>query len=129
MYVDTSQLGSKRKTFAFKVGDQVRISHLKYTFQRDYQQKWTEEVFRITKRLRQQGFNLYQLKDLLDEPIDGYFYEVELQHVTKDASSAFRIEKVLKRRKRQGHEELYVKWMGWPNKFNSWVQPGDIQKY
>ena len=129
MYVDTSQLGSKRKTFAFKVGDQVRISHLKYTFQRDYQQKWTEEVFRITKRLRQQGFNLYQLKDLLDEPIEGYFYEVELQHVTKDASPAFRIEKVLKRRKRQGHEELYVKWMGWPNKFNSWVQPGDIQKY
>ena len=40
---------------------------LKNTFQRDYQQKWTEEVFCITKRLRQQGFNLYQLKDLLDE--------------------------------------------------------------
>ena len=117
------------KIQGIKVGDQVRISYLKYTFQRDYQQKWTEEVFRISKRLRQQGFNLYQLKDLLDEPIDGDFYEIELQHVTKDAESTFRIEKVLKRRRRQGQEELYVKWMGWPNKFNSWVQSGDIQKY
>ena len=129
IYVETSQLGSKRKKFAFKVGDQVRISHLKYTFQRDYQQKWTEEIFRINKRLRQQGFNLYQLKDLLDESIDGYFYEIELQPVIKDAESTFRIEKVLKRRRRHGQEELYVKWMGWPNKFNSWIQPGDIQKY
>ena len=129
MYVDTSQLGLKLKRFAFSVGDQVRISYLKYTFQRDYQQKWTEEVFRVTHRLRQQGINLYQLKDLLDESIDGYFYEVELQRVTKDAESAFRIEKVLKRRRRQGQQELYVKWLGWPVKFNSWVKETDILAY
>ena len=129
MYVDTSQLGSKRKKFGFNVGDQVRISYLKYTFQRDYQQKWTEEIFRVTHRLRQQVFNLYQLKDLLDESIDGYFYEVELQRVTKNAESAFRIEKVLKQRRRQGRQELYVKWLGWPAKFNSWVKETDIQAY
>ena len=79
--------------------------------------------------MRRESLNLYKLKDLLDEPIDGYFYEVELQQVTKDADSAFRIEKVIRRRRRQGQEELYVKWMGWPNKFNSWVLPDDIQKY
>ena len=66
---------------------------------------------------------------MLDESIDGYFYEVELQRVTKDAESAFRIEKVLKRRRRQGEQEIYVKWLGWPAKFNSWVKETDIQTY
>ena len=129
MYVDTSHGRSKRKKFAFNIGDQVRISHLKYTFQRDYQQKWTEEVFKITHRLRRDGLNLYRIKDYLDETIDGHFYETELQRVTKDVNTMFRIEKVIKKRRRQGKEELYVKWMVWPNKFNSWVRPEDVQKF
>ena len=120
MYVDTS-INQKPKPYAFQINDQVRISHLKYTFQRDYHQKWTEEVFRITHRLRKEGFNMYMIKDYLNEPVDGYFYEVELQKVNKDVDSVFRIEKIIKRRRRQGRQEYLVKWMGWPTKFNSWV--------
>ena len=74
-----------------------------------------------------QGTKFYQLKDYADEEIDGYFYEVELQKVTKDVDSVFRIEKILKQRGRRGREEYLVKWMGWPSKFNSWVQKNDIQ--
>ena len=102
---------------------------MKYTFQRDYQQKWTEEIFQITHRMRREGFNLYIIKDLLDESIDGYFYESELQLVSKDADSTYRVEQVLKKRRRHGQQELLVKWTGWPSKFNSWVRPEDIQRY
>jgi len=126
MYIDSLKL-RKKKRFKFKVKDQVRISHLKYVFQRDYQQKWTEEVFIITYRDRVQGVNIYQVKDYLDEPIDGYFYEEELQKVTKDIDSLFRVEKVLKTRTRQREKEHFVKWMGWPKKFNSWIKASDIQ--
>ena len=129
MYVDTSSVKIKRKRFKYKIGDQVRISHLKYTFQRDYQQKWTEEIFEITRRFRKQGFNMYMIKDLLDDTIDGHFYETELQLVSKDADSTYRVEQVLKKRTRHGQQELFVKWMGWPSKFNSWVKPEDIQSY
>ena len=126
MYVDTSK-SIKKSTFKYKVGDKVRISHLKYTFQRDYQEKWTEEVFIITKRFLRRGHKFYQLKDYTEEDIDGYFYEVELQKVTKDIDSVFRIEKIVKQRGRRGREEYLVKWMGWPSKFNSWVKKNDIQ--
>ena len=126
MYVDTSK-SIKKSTFKYKVGDKVRISHLKYTFQRDYQEKWTEEVFIITKRLIRRGHKFYQLKDYTEEDIDGYFYEVELQKVTKDIDSVFRIEKIVKQRGKRGREEYLVKWMGWPSKFNSWVKKNDIQ--
>ena len=53
--------------------------------------------------------SFYQLKDYADEEIDGYFYEVELQKVTKDIDSVFRIEKILKQRGRRGREEYPVK--------------------
>lgn len=128
MYVDTVA-PKKIKKYSLNVGDQVRISHLKYTFQRDYQQKWTEEIFKVAYRMRKEGFNLYMLKDLMDEPIDGYFYQEELQHIFKDPNSTYRIEKVLKQRGRPGQRELLIKWMGWPNKFNSWVNQADIQRY
>ena len=127
MYMDTLKL-KKKKKFAFNIHDKVRISHLKYVFQRDYQQKWTEEIFIITHRHTEQGIHLYQLKDFADEPIDGYFYEEELQKVTKDPNALFRVEKVLMSRTRKGQKEHFVKWMGWPKKFNSWIKDTDIQR-
>ena len=128
MYVDKN---SKRKksNFRFKINDQVRISYNKYVFQRDYHQKWTEEYFIITQRARKANHNMYKLKDLSGEDIDGLFYESELQKINKNSDSSFRVKKILKRRRRKSGEELYIKWMGWPDKFNSWVAAVDVQKY
>ena len=67
------------------------------------------------------------MKDFLNKDIDGHFYEEELQVVTKDIQSVYKIEQVLKTRKRQGVKELFVKWLGWPKKFNSWIKESDIQ--
>ena len=130
MYMDVEEPIRKKKPYKYQIGDQVRISHLKYTFQRDYQQKWTEEIFRVRRRLQKQAFNLYTIQDLTNEEIDGYFYEEELQRVPKDADTAvFRVEKVLRHRQRQGQREIFVKWMGWPQKFNSWVKQTDVHRY
>ena len=67
------------------------------------------------------------MKDFLNEDIDGHFYEEELQAVTKDIQSVYKIEQVLKTRKRQGVKELFIKWLGWPKKFNIWIKESDIQ--
>ena len=128
MYIDKMKLPKKRKrTFRFNIGQHVRISHLKYAFQRDYHIKWTQEVFKVTHRCKKQGIHLYRVKDLLDEHIDGHFYEEELQAVTKDIESVYKIEKVLKTRRTRGGKEVFVKWLGWPKKFNSWIKETDIQ--
>ena len=127
MYIDKMKLKKKTKShYKFNIGQHVRISHLKYVFQRDYHIKWTQEVFLVTHRCQKQGIHLYRVKDLLDEDIDGHFYEEELQAVTKDINSIYKIEKVLKTRKRQGVKELFVKWLGWPKKFNSWIKESDL---
>ena len=36
------------------------------------------------------------------------------------------MEEVIKRRKRTGQKELFVKWLGWPKKFNSWINEKDL---
>jgi hypothetical protein len=48
-------------------------------------------------------------------------YTSELQTVTFDADQPFKIEKVLKTRGRGTNKEHYVKWLSWPNKYNSWI--------
>ena len=68
MNADTAKKGTE-KTFAFKTWDKVGISHLEYTFQLDYQRKWTKEHFFIVRRLRKGFKNMYRLKDILNKDI------------------------------------------------------------
>jgi hypothetical protein len=118
----------KRKPFTFKIGDQVRITHLRRTFQRDYDQTYTEEIFVVRDRFVSQNIPIYKLKDMMDDPIQGTFYASELQKVSKDDQTVWRIKKILRRRKVRGREEVLVRWLGWPKKFDSWVPQADIKE-
>ncbi len=111
-----------KKQFRFKVGDRVRISYLRNLFQREYDQKWTGEVFTIHKRWPREGIPVYELYDYGNDPVVGTFYEPELQAVTFDAEQPFKIEKVLKTRGRGANKEFFVKWLNWPSKYNSWIK-------
>lgn len=114
--------------FKFKIGDDVRLSQLKHPFQRDYQQKWTEEFFKVNERYKRGQIPVYKLKDLAGDPIEGTFYESELQKVIKSEDVSYRVEKILKRRRHGKTQEVYVKWEGWPKKFNSWIPESFLEK-
>ena len=58
------------------------------------------------------------MKDVAYEEIKGRFYETELQLIIKE-DNVYDVEKVLKTRWRNGKIEYYVKWKGYPDKFNS----------
>ena len=116
----------KKSDFKFKIGDDVRISQLRHPFQRDYQQKWTEEFFKVSERYKRDGIPVYKVKDLADDPIDGTFYESELQKIVKTGDVLYRVEKVFKKRRRGKTKEVFVKWDGWPSKFNSWIPESSL---
>lgn len=119
---------SKKKIsrFKFQIGDHVRITFLRHAFQREYQQKWTGELFIIRGRFHRQNIHLYKLKDFDGEVISGTFYASELQKVNTDENTIWKIDKILKKRKIRGQTEVYVSWQHWPSKFNSWVKQSDI---
>jgi len=62
-----------------------------------------------------------KITDLNDEEIQGTFYEQELQ---KTSQEVFRIEKIVKK----GKTKSFVKWRGYPESFNSWVDNNDLIK-
>lgn len=116
----------KNIKFRFKVNDLVRLSHLKHIFRRGYNQQFTGEIFKIAKRFHMQGIPLYKVKDFNDEIIEGDFYENDLQKVHKEEDSLWLVEKLIKKRKRKGETEWFVKFQSWPDKFNQWVKESDI---
>ena len=61
----------------------------------------------------------YVISDLNGKEIIGMFYENELRKTNQED---FRIEKVIKKK----GNTLYVKWKGYDNSFNNWIDKKDI---
>ena len=55
---------------------------------------------------------MYKLKDYNNEVIESLFYEPELQLAYMNSNVLYKIENILKRRKRNGIPEVLVKWKG-----------------
>lgn len=106
----------------------VRIAKTKVGFQKGYHPNWSTEVFRIEDNASESlnPKRLYKIKDLVNERIEGRFYPEELQVIS--GKSVFRIEKIVKKRKGETGTELFVKWKGWPKKFNSWIAERELTK-
>ena len=111
---------SNEKDPKFKVGNHVKILKYKSIFAKEYSPNWSEEVY-VIKKIKRTVPWTYVISDLNGEEIIGSFYEKELQ---KTNQKAFRIEKVIKRRR----NKLFVKWKGYNKSFNSWIDKKDFIK-
>ena len=120
MYVDGHSTGKNSIKYGYQVGDYVRLSHTKHMFSKDYQEKWTPELFEVSHRWKEQGIPVYSVKDFMNEPVTGTWYLEDLQKVRKDKDKLWFVEKIVKRRTLKGIDQALIKWQGWPDKFNSW---------
>ena len=111
-----------KKLGKFKIGDRVRISLEKNIFEKGYETNWTQEIF-VIYDIKYSNVPYYYLKDLNNEKLQGTFYEQELQKTKQD--DLYTIEKILKTNK----DKIYVKWRGYDNSFNSWINKNNVTKY
>ena len=109
----------------FKINDLVRISlKRRPVFDKASSNiKWSEELFKIHS-INKSNVITYKIKDLNNNIIEGNFYERELQK-TKNNSEIYIIEKIIRKNK----DRYLVKWKGYSNDFNSYVDKNDIIKY
>jgi hypothetical protein len=110
----------------FEIGNKVRICKIKKTFEKGYLPNFTIEIFIIDKILPSHP-PTYIIKDLLGEEIEGTFYETELQKVLEDVEPVYRIEKIIQKKKVKNNTKYLVKWLGYPDKFNSWIEEKDLK--
>lgn len=112
--IKKSRIRHVLKKCKFNIGDIVRISKYKGSFQKGYTPNWSTELFTITKVNRSNPIT-YHLEDSRKQMILGSFYEQELQK-TK-CPNTYLIEKVIKKK----GNRLYVKWLGLSDSENSWI--------
>ena len=94
------------------------MSKYKNIFAKGYTPNWSEEVV-VSNKIKNTVPWTYVINYLNGEEITGRFYEKELQNTNQ---KEFRIEKVFKRK----GNKLYVKWKGYENRFNSWINKKDL---
>ena len=108
----------------------LEFQNIKNIFAKGYAPNWSEEVF-LVSGIKNTVPRTYLVSDLNGETITGSFYEKELQKMCQmnleqkkyfRDQKEFRIEKVPKRK----GDKLYVKWKGYDNSFNSWINKKDI---
>ena len=80
--------------------------------------KLLNEIFTVSKIIPRNP-PVYKLKDYDGQELEGNFYNQELQKVIKSDDTYVRNIK---------YTQYYVKWLGYPNKFNSWVPVCKINK-
>ena len=109
----------------YKINDLVRISLKRRQLfdQPSGNIKWSEELFKIYK-VGKSNVMTYQLEEMNDEIIKGQFYEKELQ-LSKNTTGEYVIEKILRTKGNQ----IYVKWRGYSNNFNSWVDKNTVTEH
>jgi hypothetical protein len=115
---------SKQK---FKVGDTVRISRIKATFEKGYLPNWSEELFTVVEVKRTNPFT-YKLSDANGKILEGSFYNEELQKSVQKEQDVYRVEKLIRKKKINGIEHGLVKWVGYSDKFNTWEPMTNIIK-
>jgi hypothetical protein len=103
----------------FKLGDYVRISKFKKTFEKSTTRNWSTEIFKIVKINKKYPYT-YLLEDYQNQPILGQFYEQELL-LTKHPD-IYLVDKILKKKK----DKSYVSWLGFDSSHNSWVNNKDL---
>ena len=104
----------------FDAGDKVRLCQARRPFRKGYLPGWTTEIFTVKSRISTDP-PTYEIVDYDGESVLGKFYAEELQRVSKTADDFYDVERVIKTRKRGGVVEHFVKWVGYPDKFNSWT--------
>ena len=111
--------------YKFELGDQVRISKMKRTFEKGYLPNFSKEIFAVSQQIPRQP-PVYKLKDYDQEELSGTFYNEELQKVIKE-DDVYEVEKILKKRGKGKNSEVFVKWLGYPAKFNSWIPASQVR--
>ena len=117
---------STRVRFKFKVGDKVRISKKRRPLKKGIYPTGRRKVFSIAQRLLRIP-PVYRLREYDGTMLDGTFYERELQRVQQSEADLFRIEKILKARGKGKDEQYFVRWSGWPSKYDQRIPASSLK--
>jgi transposase InsO family protein len=119
----------RRRTAKFRVGDMVRVKTQPKKVSssaRAYAEQFKGEYFRVVRINRTLPIPMYYLRSYdTGEIIKDGFYAEELQRQRGDV---YKIERVIRRRTRNGVREIYVKWLHFGPHWNEWIPESAVTR-
>ena len=122
---------NKRGKKKFKIGDKIRIEKHKHIFQKGFMPNFTSEIFVIDQVRDHVPYQpiTYRIRDQNGELIKGWFYAHDFSRFRPELETnsqekgqpIYDIDKIIRKRKKEGREYLYVKWKGYGEEHNSWI--------
>lgn len=103
----------------YKVGQYVRIAYGNEPFEKSYYAQFSPQIYKIAK-INYKYPNVYKLTDIDGKLLPQSFYQEQL-NPTK-YHDIYLIREILKEK----NGKLLVAWMGYNDKFNSWIDKKDI---
>lgn len=111
----------KNKANVLKRGDKVRTAYeLKPAFDKGYYPNWSDAVYEVKKSIQKLPRTVYTIKGK-----NSLLYPEEVQKI--DDSGYYRIEKIINKRRKGNSWEYRVKWVGYPNNYNTWIPESKIK--
>lgn len=112
----------RRRKNLHPIGTLVRISRISIDpFRKNFDQNWSEEIFRVAKQDKSDIPVMYILKDLNNEVIQGKFYHDELQDIGNTLPIIARVEKIIRTKGAGKNKQYLIKWHGYDESHNSWI--------
>ena len=105
---------------SLNIGQYVRIAdeHRNSIYRRGYTIQNTIEIFKVRNIDKSQNPTVYYLEDLNGDPITGVFYREEL--TPTQLPEFFQLD-ILKSKTVGKRKKYFVRWRGYPESFNSWI--------
>jgi hypothetical protein len=109
----------------FDIGDTVRMAKDNDIFAKGFLPNYSDEIVQI-EGIKRVTPTIYRLKDDAGETFLTKFYGSELSRTRKDPQTVYRIEEIIKERRRRGVKEYLVKFIDYPQP--EWIKEKDIEK-
>ena len=106
-----------------KIGDNVRKKYSLKALEKGYLPKWTDETFEVYKALKGKKRPYYMIKNSSGISESKRYYPEEIQKIKP---LLYRIEKIIRTRRRNGVKEYLVKWTNYPESENSWIPSSNL---
>ena len=69
---------------------------------------------------------MYKLQDYNEQLIEGSFYKPELQKIAQESQQCYHVKHIIKMHNVKNKKWYFVKWLGYPESSNSWVDNIEI---
>lgn len=109
----------------FQIGQKVRLRYEITGFEKGYYPNYTDVIFKIKRIIKRYPRLMYQLETYDNKIFPRKVYSDDLLAVSQDPE--YRIEKILRKRKRGGQIEVFVKFVNYPDSANQWIPESSIK--